>query len=135
MIVHAGRCGASLCWQGHFWQNGARYWIEGHTGVDFALAAERAKITCEKCAREAERRINGTSLAVLDLSTRASKCFRYEEIFTIEYVDSMSDGELLRVPNFGRRSLKQVRNLIAQWRAERLLVKNSMDDFWPYLPL
>lgn len=134
MIVHAGQH-ATLCYQGHYWQNGARFWKDGHSGVDFRIAAERAKITCEECATDAEQRVTGTPLTVLDLDTRARKCFENNMIFTVEYVEAMSDGELLRVPNFGRVSLKEVRTLIAAWRAEQMLAKDSLVDFWPYLPL
>ena len=53
-----------------------------------------------------------TPLSILKLSARMEHCFKNEGYVTIGDIASQSDRDLLRIPNFGRKSLLEVRNLI-----------------------
>lgn len=50
----------------------------------------------------------------LNLSTRSSNCLRAENITTIGELIGRSERDLLHIPNFGRRSLNEVKELLAR---------------------
>jgi DNA-directed RNA polymerase alpha subunit len=53
-----------------------------------------------------------TLLDDLDLSIRTSSVLKYLGCKTAGDVRAKHDGELLRVPNFGRKSLKEIRDAL-----------------------
>lgn len=57
---------------------------------------------------------SGTPMDKLQLGIRASRALEHFE--TIEKLERMKDWELLRLPNFGRVSLNEVREKIDQFR-------------------
>lgn len=51
----------------------------------------------------------------LDLSVRAERCFKeFTDVKTIGELTRMSDAELLRIPNFGKCTLREVRAALAR---------------------
>jgi hypothetical protein len=60
-----------------------------------------------------------TDVNLLELSVRSSNCLRHgadPPITTIEDLATTSDRHLLRIPNFGRRSLAECRYAVEDWR-------------------
>ena len=53
-----------------------------------------------------------TSISMLDLSTRAWRALHNEGIETVEHLNRMIDRDLLRLPNFGKVSLREVRSAV-----------------------
>jgi len=51
---------------------------------------------------------------VLWLSRRPSNCFRAENIYTIKDLLSKTERQLLAIPNFGRRSLNEVKAALSE---------------------
>jgi DNA-directed RNA polymerase subunit alpha len=47
---------------------------------------------------------------MLDLSVRSKNCLDSENILTIRELVTMSEQDLLKVRNFGKTSLKEVKN-------------------------
>lgn len=51
----------------------------------------------------------------LELSVRAKRCFKeFTDVKTIGELAGMSDAELLRIPNFGKCTLREVRAALAR---------------------
>ncbi len=53
-----------------------------------------------------------TLLDELELSTRTANCFRNEGFVTVRDVLAVSEAQLLRAPNFGRKSLKEWKQIV-----------------------
>lgn len=53
-----------------------------------------------------------TDLSELELSTRASNVLMLESITTLKQLSTFSAAELLRFPNFGRKTLKEIECLL-----------------------
>ena len=112
-LIHAignGYYSNSLC-------NAAFKLEKGRNGV---LLEDRHMITCPKCLDEVARRMDGTPVSQLQITTRVANCFDLEQIYTVECIESMSDGELLRIPNFGKVSLQEIREEIRQFRGQKI---------------
>lgn len=108
----------SICGKGYVWADrGHRAWAEGHGGVDFS--EHRKLINCPVCAADVSCRMDGTPLSEIKLRSRPRNCLERDKIYTIEYVESMSDGELMRLPNFGKGSLREVRNALKMWKKKQ----------------
>lgn len=60
-----------------------------------------------------------TSVKELELTTRAAQCLKNEGLKTVGEVMAKSDAELLRIPNFGRKSLHEVKEAIADHRRKQ----------------
>lgn len=56
-----------------------------------------------------------TPLDQLDLSTRSINCFKNEGLITIGDVIKLSEAELLRFPNFGRKGLIEVNEILSSF--------------------
>jgi CRISPR/Cas system CMR-associated protein Cmr5 small subunit len=54
----------------------------------------------------------------LALPTRAANCLRNMGIHTVGQLATMSDAELLRNPNFGRKSLKHLKEALDEYGVE-----------------
>jgi len=61
---------------------------------------------------------NNLSIDVLDLSVRARNCLENESLFLIGDVIKKTDAELLRIPNFGRKSLNLLKEAIEDARVK-----------------
>lgn len=57
-----------------------------------------------------------TPVAELELSSRADNCLNNEGLKTVGEVMAKSDGELLRIPNFGKKSLRELKQAIAAYK-------------------
>jgi hypothetical protein len=51
----------------------------------------------------------------LELSVRAANCLKNMGVRTVGQLTAMSDAELLRYPNFGRRSLNQLKQVLDEY--------------------
>jgi DNA-directed RNA polymerase subunit alpha len=60
----------------------------------------------------ADRRANETPIETDALSIRTANCLKNEGIATYEKLARMSASELLRIPNFGRRSLNEMKEAL-----------------------
>ena len=60
-----------------------------------------------------EQLFDDTTVKDLELSARAENCLHNEGLKTIGEVSAKSDGDLLRIPNFGRKSLRELKEAIA----------------------
>jgi DNA-directed RNA polymerase subunit alpha len=49
----------------------------------------------------------------LDLATRASRCLKKQKIQTIKELVSYNETDLLKIPNFGKTSLKEIKKKLA----------------------
>jgi DNA-directed RNA polymerase subunit alpha len=54
------------------------------------------------------------SLSELDLSTRASRCLSKQKIQTIKDLVICSETDLLKIPNFGKTSLKEIKKKLSE---------------------
>ena len=72
------------------------------------------KITFVSINREADkkREILNKSIDELDLTTRASSICKLDNITTIGDLAKLSEGEMLRAPNCGRKTLNEFREVL-----------------------
>jgi DNA-directed RNA polymerase subunit alpha len=54
------------------------------------------------------------SLSELDLSTRATRCLSKQKIQTIKELVLCSETDLLKIPNFGKTSLKEIKKKLSE---------------------
>ncbi len=57
-------------------------------------------------------------LSDINLSVRALNCLRQKGLTTLAELASLSDAELLKIPNFGKRTLREVRELLSSTKDE-----------------
>ena len=60
-----------------------------------------------------------TPITELELSVRAENCLKNEGIKTIGELSMKSDSDLLCVPNFGRKSLRELRETIKAYQLRK----------------
>ena len=74
------------------------------------------------------------SVEELELSVRSSNCLRAAEIKSIGDLVQKSESEMLKYRNFGRKSLKEIQDLLAEMGlsfgmdVSRLLPAQDADD-------
>lgn len=73
--------------------------------VEFESLEEFTRFMCEPAPRK-------TPVEESGLSLRTKNCLRAGRIAFVEDARLMSDAELLKLPNFGRKGLREVR----EWR-------------------
>ena len=70
----------------------------------------------QKSAKVVEIDINGTGLKKcvdeLELSVRSMNCLKNDNIIYVEELVQKTESELLRTPNFGRKSLNELREAL-----------------------
>lgn len=69
----------------------------------------------------------------LEISVRAFNALKSDGITTIAALRAKSDLELLRIPNFGKVSFREVKRALAEW--DKLTPQTSTGNHsQPYLP-
>ncbi|MDI6732720.1 MAG: DNA-directed RNA polymerase subunit alpha [Planctomycetota bacterium] len=74
---------------------------------------EKEEIEREKSSAEMQRKF-ALPITELDLSTRASRCLAKLKVQTIKDLASYSETDLLKVPNFGKTSLKEIKKKMSE---------------------
>ena len=72
------------------------------------MAREREEEERRRYVEELERKLN-MSMDELDLSVRATNCFQAEKIYLIRDLVVRTESQLLKVRNFGKTTLKEVK--------------------------
>lgn len=79
---------------------------------------------------EPVRRLNdGALLSEVPLSTRVQTALGYMGLKTIGELRRVPDAELLRTPNLGRKSLKEIREMIPAAEAQEQTILDSLRAF------
>ena len=65
----------------------------------------------------------------LDLSTRSLNCLRNDDIIYIGDLVQKSEGELLRTPNFGRKSLNEIKEILQEDELKKWNLSLGMSGF------
>lgn len=68
---------------------------------------------------------NGNGIEQLEIGIRAYNCLRRVGIYTIWDLENHDDAELMGIPNFGKTSLAEVKDALAQWKAKQRGVSNQ----------
>jgi DNA-directed RNA polymerase alpha subunit len=71
--------------------------------------------------------LSRTSIDELELSTRSHRALWNDSIETIRQLVDKPEEELLRIPNFGKKSLREVREALDAFRSRRREVNGN----WP----
>jgi hypothetical protein len=58
---------------------------------------------------------NAVAASIADLSLRTQTALEWGGIHTLDHLRQLSDQELLRLPGFGRKSLREIRAMIGPW--------------------
>ncbi len=93
------------------------------------------------------KKVLGRRVDSLDVSNRVKHTLAAANILTVFDVITHLESDLLRVPNFGRKSLAEIKRVLGQWSLEvgmcesvydaanhRWLIPTLTDD-WPATPL
>jgi hypothetical protein len=101
------------------WRNEGKTW--GAIGGQLNVTPSRAsQIYAEAWRKVARRRLPDEPLTlespvtIFDFSVRTGNCLKNEGIVTLNDLLMRSEAELLRMPNFGRRSMGEVNEALAQ---------------------
>ena len=80
------------------------------------IAAEIMEMELEReLALEAERkRLEKDSIDLLELAVRPYNCLKAENILTLTQLVGMTENELLKIPNMGKLSLKDIKTELAR---------------------
>jgi DNA-directed RNA polymerase alpha subunit len=85
--------------------------------IDDAEIAKNAKKYDQREKEKAEAIENN-----LDLGARALNCLKAENIFTLKDLLSKTENELMKIPNMGKLTLKQIKDTLA---SKKLKLKRS----------
>jgi DNA-directed RNA polymerase subunit alpha len=83
----------------------------------FINPEERVEGKAETGYEEAQREVNknlSRSVNELELSVRAANCLKNANIKTIADLVQKSEGEMLRTKNFGKKSLNEIKEILAE---------------------
>ena len=69
----------------------------------------------ERAARERAHQLAGLTRSIdeLDLSVRSSNCLKAENVYRVGDLIQLTETELLRTPNLGRKSLNEIKEVLA----------------------
>jgi len=101
-------------------QLGDQYGLSPARIRDIVIRAERkaAQAVEKERAYHAAARLDDVPIDALDLPVRARNCFKHEGCETVGDALKLSDLDLLRVPNFGRASMRAWKQTLEALRAE-----------------
>ena len=83
-----------------------------HTRVQIAYAILQEyekEVELLRSREQSIAEINGLLVDDLDLSCRALNCLRFENITTVDQLCTMTENQVLRIPNLGRRALNNIK--------------------------
>lgn len=83
-----------------------------HTRVQIAytiLQEYEKEVELLRVREQSIAEINGLLVDDLDLSCRALNCLRFENITTVDQLCTMTENQVLRIPNLGRRALNNIK--------------------------
>jgi DNA-directed RNA polymerase subunit alpha len=80
--------------------------------VDFEEPIEQEEVEVEDEEKTKMREKLDRSVEELELSVRSSNCLRQADIKTIGDLVQKSEGEMLKYRNFGRKSLKEIQDVL-----------------------
>ena len=92
---------------------------------------EEAEMAEEREAKEAHQQLYVTlrrSVEELELSVRAANCLRNSKIRFLYELVQMKEGDLLKMRNFGRKSLKELQGILKEMGVS--LGMKLPQDFW-----
>lgn len=55
---------------------------------------------------------NGSPIGALQLTVRSENCLKAENVYTIGELLEKTEWDLLKIPNFGRKSLKEIKTVL-----------------------
>jgi DNA-directed RNA polymerase subunit alpha len=68
------------------------------------------KATIEYAYSKPAAKLLGRSIDTMHLAFRTTNALKHDEIFTLAHLVQKTENELLRIPNFGRISLAEVKD-------------------------
>jgi len=114
-------CNWQCCYLAQLWSAG---W-EGHK-TDHALPLPTHWMPLPKVATKNRDYENlWVLLRDIRISTRLNNCFKNEGFKTLADVANKTDAELLRIPNFGKKSLKETQELLSEFGLTLMPKPNS----------
>jgi DNA-directed RNA polymerase subunit alpha len=81
--------------------------------INFEEALETEEAGCESAAERLNENLN-RSVEELDLSVRSYNCLKNAQIQTIGDLVTRSEADMLKTKNFGRKSLNEIKEILAQ---------------------
>jgi hypothetical protein len=79
--------------------------------------------------------IFSTSSALLDITTRAWNCLKSEDIYYLGDLVQKTEAELLKVPNLGKKSLKEIKEALGEHGLELGMYLEKWPPPPPSLPI
>ncbi len=79
--------------------------------IDFPEKSINIISSTQSSAKNINQFLN-TKIEDLELSVRSANCLRTENIIYIGQLVRKSEGEMLRTPNFGKKSLDEIKNIL-----------------------
>ena len=71
----------------------------------------------------------------LELSVRSANCLKNDNIVYIGDLVQKSEGEMLRTPNFGRKSLNEIKEVLRRWASTSACKsptgRRKISKIWP----
>jgi DNA-directed RNA polymerase subunit alpha len=64
------------------------------------------------------RKLLSTPIEELDLTVRSRNGLERENIRNLGDLMKMGEGDLIRIPNFGKRSLQEIKDKLKEWNLE-----------------
>lgn len=77
---------------------------------------EELKLWVDFCSKPTPKEKPSPVLDInsLDLTARTMHCLSQEKIYTIEELLKLTENQLLKMPNFGRKSLNELKRALAR---------------------
>lgn len=62
-----------------------------------------------------------TDIEVLDLTIRSKNCLRAEKINTVEELMQLSDNEILKIPNTGKKTWYEILDVLKKYKKSEII--------------